>query len=119
VVAVPDELRTRPLFTQLFDGIFRFIAAILVEHSDYPQQSFWQQVADCIIAYQQQHPHLEEKFKKYDLFVDTIAPDALNRMQILDNKKLRNRDNPFDVPTTGEMINPVAKFKTLIHQIDT
>ena len=119
VVAVPDEFRTRPLFTQLFDGIFRFIAAILVEHSDYPQQSFWQQVADCIIAYQQQHPHLAKKFKQYDLFVETIAPDALNRMQILDNKKLRNRDNPFDVPTTGEMVNPVAMFKTLIHHIDT
>jgi siderophore synthetase component len=111
VVAVPDDLRTRPLFTQLFDGIFRFIAAILVEHGDYPQQSFWQLVAECIATYQQHHPHLKEQFEKYDLFVDTINPDALNRMQILDNKKLRNRDNPFDVPSIGDVINPIAGSK--------
>jgi siderophore synthetase component len=111
-VAVPEALKTRPLFTQLFDSIFRFIAAILVEHSDYPEEKFWELVANCILKYQQQHPTLAGKFKQYDLFVPTITPDALNRMQILDNKKLRDRANPFDVPTTGILTNPIAPFNT-------
>jgi siderophore synthetase component len=112
LVTVPEELKTRPIFTQLFDGIFRFISAILVEHSNYPQEEFWQLVATSILEYQHQFPELSGKFKQYDLFAPTITPDALNRMQILDNKKLRNRANPFDVPSTGVMTNPVAKFKT-------
>ncbi|WP_298739713.1 IucA/IucC family siderophore biosynthesis protein [uncultured Chitinophaga sp.] len=108
-VEVPDELRTRPIFTQLFDGIFRFIAAILDEQHDLPEPHFWQLVAAGIREYQQQHPALKEKFAKYDLFAERIAPDALNRMQILNSRKLRDRSNPFDVPTIGVVENPVAR----------
>lgn len=110
-VEVPEALRTRPLFTQLFDGIFRFIAAILAEQHDLPEQDFWQLVAECITTYQQQHQELKEKFRQYDLFAAIIAPDALNKMQILNSRKLRDRANPFDVPTIGEVENPVARFK--------
>ncbi|BAV05328.1 Siderophore synthetase component [Filimonas lacunae] len=109
-VTVPEELKTRPVLTQVFDSIFRFIAAILHEQGDYAEDRFWKAVADCIHEYQQQHPHLHEKFTQYHLFEPLITPDGLNRMQILDNRKLRNRDNPFDVPTTGAMTNPVAVF---------
>jgi len=110
-VEVPEVLRTRPIFTQLFDGIFRFIAAILSEQHDLPEQGFWQLVAECISEYQQGHPELAAKFSQYDLFANIIAPDALNRMQILNSRKLRDRANPFDVPTIGEVENPVAKFR--------
>lgn len=110
-VQVPEELKTRPIFTQVFDSIFRFIAAILDEQGNYPEHLFWKAVADCIHDYQQSHPALQDKFIRYDLFTPEITPDALNRMQILDNKKLRNRTNPFDVPSTGVLINPVAAFR--------
>jgi siderophore synthetase component len=110
-VEVPEALRTRPIFTQLFDGIFRFVAAILSEQHDLQEQDFWQLVAECISEYQREHPELAAKFSQYDLFADSITPDALNRMQILNSRKLRDRSNPFDVPTIGEVKNPVAKFR--------
>jgi len=108
-VAVPEAFRLRPIFTQLFDGIFRFIAAILEEQAGF--NDFWKQVADCILEYQQQFPELSGKFEQYDLFTPVIAPDALNRMQILNSRKLRNRANPFDVPGITAVKNPIAAFK--------
>lgn len=110
-VNVPEELRTRPIFTQVFDGIFRFIAAILAEQHDLPEEQFWKLVAACILEYHQLHPELEEKFRQYDLFTEIITPDALNKMQIRNNRKLRDKARPFDVPTIGTVRNPVAAFK--------
>jgi siderophore synthetase component len=110
-VIVPDEVRTLPLFTQVFDGIFRFIAAILEEHMDYPEKLFWELVAQVVLAYRQRHPQLEQKFQQYDLFVKEISPDALNRLQISNNRQLRNRANPFDVPSVGIVENPIAAFR--------
>lgn len=110
-VQVPDEFRTRPLFTQLFDGIFRFISAILATRHEFPEERFWRLVAESISEYQQRYPALKDKFRRYDLFTDTIAPDALNRMQILNSRKLRDRANPFDVPGIGAVKNPIAAFK--------
>lgn len=108
---VPDEVRTLPLFTQIFDGIFRFIAAILEEHMDYPEKRFWELVAQVVLDYRQRHPHLEQKLQQFDLFVKEISPDALNRLQISNNRQLRNRANPFDVPSIGIVENPIAAFR--------
>ncbi|PWV54336.1 IucA/IucC family siderophore biosynthesis protein [Chitinophaga sp. S165] len=110
-VIVPDEVRTLPLFTQIFDGIFRFIAAILEEHMDYPEKRFWELVAQVVLDYRQRHPQLEQKFRQFDLFVKEISPDALNRLQISNNRQLRNRANPFDVPSIGIVENPIAAFR--------
>ncbi len=110
-VLVPDEVRTLPLFTQIFDGIFRFIAAILEERMDYPEKRFWELVAQVVLAYRQRHPQLEQKFQQFDLFVKEISPDALNRLQIGNNRQLRNRANPFDVPSIGVVENPIAAFR--------
>ncbi|ASZ12318.1 IucA/IucC family siderophore biosynthesis protein [Chitinophaga pendula] len=109
-VDVPVSFRTKPIFTQLFDGIFRFIAAILVEENLLDEQQFWQLVATAIQNYQEQHPALKDKFAQYDFFTTVIAPDALNRMQILNSRKLRDRANPFDVPSIGEIRNPMAAY---------
>ncbi|GAA0558283.1 IucA/IucC family protein [Chitinophaga japonensis] len=111
---VTEEARTRPLFTQVFDGIFRFIAAILEEQEGYPEARFWELVAACIHRYRQEHPQLAEKMERYDLFAPTISTDALNRLQISNNKQLRDRSNPFAVPSVGILQNPVAAYRSRI-----
>ncbi|MBW8683157.1 IucA/IucC family protein [Chitinophaga rhizophila] len=110
-VSVPDEVRTLPLFTQIFDGIFRFVAAILEEHMDYSEKRFWELVAEVVLTYCERHPQLEHKFRQFDLFVKEISPDALNRLQISNNRQLRNRANPFDVPSIGIVDNPIAAYR--------
>ncbi|MBC9794519.1 IucA/IucC family protein [Sinomicrobium weinanense] len=110
-VEVSDGERVRPIFTQLFDSIFRFIAAILHEHAGYPEERFWELIAECIHNYGLAHPQLEEKIRKYDLFVPEISPDALNRLQLRNNRQLRNRATPFNVKYIENVANPVARFE--------
>lgn len=110
-VNVPDDRKTLPLFTQVFDSIFRFIAAILVEHADFPEDEFWKLVAECILDYQSAHPEFSESFQKFDLFVNEFSPDALNKLQLNNNRQLRNRANPFqNLPYIGIVKNPVTPF---------
>lgn len=111
MVPVTDEARTLPLFTQVFDSILRFISAILVEHTGFEETTFWSLVAGCIHDYQQQHPEYEAAYQCFDLFVPQIRPDALNKLQLNNNRQLRNRANPFmDLATVGLLDNPVAAF---------
>ncbi|WP_118976974.1 IucA/IucC family protein [Taibaiella koreensis] len=112
MVPVTDEARTLPLFTQVFDSILRFISAILVEHTGFPETVFWSLVADCIHDYQQSHPEYKTAYERFNLFVPHIRPDALNKLQLNNNRQLRNRANPFmDLATVGILDNPVAPFK--------
>lgn len=111
-VTVPETAKTLPLFTQIFDSIFRFISAILVEHDDFSENEFWKLVANCILNYQQEHPEFKEDYKKYDLFIGEFSPDALNRLQLHNNRQLRNRANPFkDLPYIGNMENPIYRYR--------
>ena len=56
---VLDELKVLSIFTNVFDCFFRFVADILDQQNDYSERDFWQQVADCVISYQQSHPELK------------------------------------------------------------
>lgn len=112
-VTVPEAAKTLPLFTQIFDSIFRFISAILVEHAGFSEKKFWKLVGDCILDYQQEHPEFNDAYVKYDLFVSEFSPDALNRLQLHNNRQLRNRANPFkDLPYIGNMTNPAALYRS-------
>ncbi|WP_118952655.1 IucA/IucC family protein [Taibaiella helva] len=112
IVPVTDEARTLPLFTQVFDSILRFISAILVAHTDFSETAFWSLVAACIRDYQKAHPEYEAAYQRFDLFVPHIRPDALNKLQLSNNRQLRNRANPFmDLATVGLLDNPVAAFR--------
>jgi siderophore synthetase component len=111
-VTVPETAKTLPLFTQIFDSIFRFISAILAEHDDFNENEFWKLVADCILDYQQEHPEFNEDYQKYDLFISKFSPDALNKLQLNNNRQLRNRANPFqDLPYIGNMENPIYPYR--------
>lgn len=111
LTTVEEAAKTLPIFTQLFDSFFRFMSAILVEHTEYSEENFWALVAETIIAYQEAHPNLQAKFDTYDLFAPSFDPDALNRLQLRNNRQLRNLENPFgDLKTVGVLTNPIAKY---------
>lgn len=113
-VNVAEENKTMPIFTQLFDSIFRFIAAILVEHAEFQEDEFWWAVAQCIHDYQTAHPAYASAYEKYDLFSESFRSDALNRMQLNNNKQLRNRSDPYNgLTNVGFLKNPIAKFKNV------
>jgi siderophore synthetase component len=115
-ITVTDEVKVLSIFTDVFDYIFRYIAHILVEHGDYPQEQFWELVADCINTYQQEHPELEDKYKACDLFVPEFIRSCLNRLQIGNNQQMVDLSDPIrSLQFIGTLKNPVAAFKTVFN----
>ncbi len=88
--ALPEDLksvlRTEPpeglsqfVFAGLFVGVFRYLADVLEEHHDYPEERFYQGVREEILDYQSRFPELEERFELFDLLAPTFTKLCLNR----------------------------------------
>ncbi|MCW3464209.1 IucA/IucC family protein [Chitinophaga nivalis] len=111
-VEVPEELKILSLLTDVFDCFFRFLVQVLEEHAAYPAEQFWQLVADCIYAYQADHPQLSEKFERYDLFAPTFILSCLNRLQLRNNKQMVDLADPAgSLQLAGTLQNPITAFK--------
>ncbi len=110
---VADHLKILSIFTQAFDCFFRFLQQVLEEHAGYPEEQFWELVADCVAGYQQQFPQLQEKFDKIDLFAPEITKTCLNRLQIRNNRKMVDHMyDPFKSQQfAGTLKNPLAAFR--------
>lgn len=53
----------------VFDAFFRYLSDVLITTADYSEVSFWNCVYDIITEYQEEHPELQDMFKKYDLLI--------------------------------------------------
>ncbi|WP_435262556.1 GNAT family N-acetyltransferase [Tenacibaculum sp. nBUS_03] len=113
---VPEDVKLLSIFTDIFDGFFRFLTPILEEHSGFSEQSFWKLVADNIQEYQNANPQFSDKFKQYDLFADTFKLSCLNRLQLNNNKQMIDLDDPVVLlQFAGNLTNPIAVFKKENH----
>lgn len=111
---VPDDVKLLSVFTDIFDGFFRFMSHILEEHANYSEEHFWKQVAENIHEYQLNHREFEEKFNKYDLFASEFKLSCLNRLQINNNKQMIDLDDPVALlQFAGKLKNPIAAFKKI------
>lgn len=112
-IAVPEEMKVLSIFIDVFDGFFRYLNQILVEHMGFPEQQFWKLVAQCIYAYQDEHPALAEKFKRYDFFMPEFAHSCLNRLQLVNNQQMISdlMEQADSLQFAGNLINPIAQFK--------
>ena len=108
----PDEVKTLAIFTDVFDGFFRFLAAILHREGVLEQERFWATVAACVADYQAQMPELTDRFRRYDLFVDEFDRSCLNRLQLRDNQQMVDLDaaDPDGaLQFAGTLANPIAR----------
>ncbi|MES1955107.1 IucA/IucC family protein [Salinisphaera hydrothermalis] len=111
-VTVPDEIRTLSIFTDLFDLIFRYIAATLAVERDYSQSRFWARVADCITRYQAAHPEYADKFARDDLFAPDFSRSCLNRLQLANNRQMLDLADPTgNLQFVGRLDNPIAEVR--------
>ena len=101
-----------PLFILLgvFDAFFRYLSDILHSYLGYNEQLFWNTVAATVHTYQQEHPHLAERFEKYDLFVPEFKRFYIN------SSKLRSQGyaerTGFVIPKKGgKLANPLYLVK--------
>ncbi len=111
-VDMPEELKILCIFNDIFDFYFRFLSHILFEHAAFPEENFWELVANCIQQYQMENPQLEKQFKKYDLFAPEFDCCCLNRLQLKNNKQMLDLADPTkSLQFVGKLTNPIAVFK--------
>ncbi|MGW0931188.1 IucA/IucC family protein [Streptomyces sp. NPDC002644] len=108
---VPEDMRLLSIFTDVFDGFLRYLAALLDEAGTLSEDAFWQTVAACVADYQDSVPHLAERFRRHDPFAKTFALSCLNRLQLRNNRQMVDLADPSAaLQLVGELTNPIARF---------
>lgn len=99
-----------PLFILLgvFDAFFRYLSDVLHTCDGFDERLFWKEVADTIAAYQQEHPELQERFVKYDLYVETFKRFYINSLRLLYHG-YEDRTDFAIPPKGGVLVNPLVQ----------
>jgi len=113
-IKMPEDIETLSIFTDVFDGFFRYLSEILFQQCDFSEDDFWKLVANCIHSYQQQqcnNPELVKKFQQRDIFQSEFAHSCLNRLQLNNNQQMVDLSDPGNsLKFSGTLVNPIAKF---------
>ncbi|WP_055548600.1 IucA/IucC family siderophore biosynthesis protein [Streptomyces sp. NBRC 110028] len=110
---VPEDKKLLSVFTDVFDCFLRFLNGILVTDGLVEEDTFWQTVADTVLAYQRSVPHLADKFTQYDMFAEDFALSCLNRLQLRNNREMVDLQDPAGaLQLIGTLKNPIAPFRT-------
>lgn len=108
-VDVPENVKLLAIFIDVFDGFFRYVNQILVEHGVCTEDVFWNAVARCVARYQDAHPEYAPKYAKYDLFAPEFLHSCLNRLQLGNNLQMVNLADPAgNLKMAGNLRNPLA-----------
>ncbi|MFM2415447.1 MAG: hypothetical protein RL385_170 [Pseudomonadota bacterium] len=106
---VPEDVRTLSIFTDVFDGVFRFIAQILEEELGYSHSSFWSAVRSCLLVYVDEHEQWVCQKPLQSLFARTFRHSCLNRLQLRDSGQMVDLLDPAaSLLFAGELDNPIA-----------
>jgi len=106
---IPENIKLLSLFTDVFDGIFRYLAEILSEQAEYAEERFWDQVAMCLREYIRTHPEFGDKMRRHDLFISEFPHSCLNRLQLRNNRQMVDLTDPSGaLQFAGTLKNPVG-----------
>ncbi|SEC88963.1 IucA/IucC family protein [Arthrobacter woluwensis] len=109
---IPEDEKAAAIFTDVFDCIFRFLAAQLAEDGVLGEDAFWRTAAEALHEYQARHPELSDQFAAHDLFVEEFELSCLNRLQLRNNQHMLDLDDPSGgLQKAGMLRNPLAAFR--------
>ncbi|WP_150467556.1 GNAT family N-acetyltransferase [Francisella sp. SYW-9] len=118
---VTDDYLLQFIHTGLFVVHYRYISSILADKLNYPELHFYQKLHECIQRYQTNHPELNSRFKRFDLYKPTFEKLCLNRLRIFEVGYNDYNERP-KVISTGQLDNPLflaKNFKNINHNIFT
>ncbi|MGI5244088.1 IucA/IucC family protein [Dactylosporangium sp. CA-139066] len=108
---VPEPIRLLSIFTDVFDGFFRYLSATLAAAGVLEEEAFWRTVAGCAADYRASVPALAGRFERYDLFAPTFALSCLNRLQLRNNRQMVDLADPSAaLQLVGTLPNPLAPY---------
>ncbi|WP_411375313.1 IucA/IucC family protein [Arthrobacter sp. MPF02] len=109
--SIPEGEKVLAIFTDIFDCIFRFLAALLEEDEMLGQEEFWGTAAAAVKDYQGQHPELADQFTRHNLFAADLELSCLNRLQLRNNQQMLDLADPSGgLQMAGRLANPLARF---------
>ncbi|KNX37189.1 IucA/IucC family protein [Luteipulveratus halotolerans] len=106
---VPQDVRALAIHTDVFDGVFRYIAAILDDDGVLSEHDFWSEVGRCVREHERDHPELGEVAQRYDFFRPTFRHSCLNRLQLRNTLQMVDlADQAESLMFAGDLDNPIA-----------
>jgi len=107
---VPPDVQALAIHTDVFDGVLRYLGAILDEDGVLPEADFWAEVATCVREHADDHPELAEAAARYDLFRPTFRHSCLNRLQLRNTLQMVDlADQAESLIFAGTLDNPIAR----------
>lgn len=114
-ITLPEDMEILSIFTDLFDGIFRYLSPALAEEGLLSESDFWATVAACFVQYREDHKDndaIQQRLKAHDPFMPRFANSCLNRLQLRNNQKMVDLADPASsLQLIGELENPIAGFR--------
>ncbi|TQK68325.1 GNAT family N-acetyltransferase [Nocardioides sp. SLBN-35] len=106
----PDDVKALAIHTDVFDGVLRFVAAILDEDGMLPAEEFWAIARVTIEEHAADHPELTEAAARYDLLRPEFRHSCLNRLQLRNTLQMVDlTDQAESLIFAGTLANPVAR----------
>lgn len=111
-VSVPEDYKILGIFIDIFDGVFRHMGDIVHSSGCCTEDEFWMLAALSVKRYQQAHPALADKFRRYDFFADGFMHSCLNRLQLKNNLQMVDlSDTAGSLTMAEDLPNPMARFR--------
>ncbi|GAA3534480.1 GNAT family N-acetyltransferase [Nocardioides daeguensis] len=105
----PDDVKALAIHTDVFDGVLRFVAAILDEDGVLPAGEFWAIVRATIEEHAADHPELAAAATAYDLLRPEFRHSCLNRLQLRNTLQMVDlTDQAESLIFAGTLVNPAA-----------
>lgn len=106
---VPDDVKALAVHTDVFDGVLRFVAAILDEDGLLGEDEFWAIARETIEEHAADHPELADSVAAYDLLRPRFRHSCLNRLQLRNTLQMVDlTDQAESLIFAGTLANPVA-----------
>ncbi|TQL67848.1 siderophore synthetase component [Nocardioides albertanoniae] len=105
----PDDVKALAVHTDIFDGVLRYVAAILDDDGVLPETEFWAQARACIVDHAADHPELADAAARYDFLRPRFRHSCLNRLQLRNTLQMVDiTDQAESLMFAGTLANPVA-----------
>lgn len=107
---VPPDVQALAIHTDVFDGVLRYVGAILAEDGLLDGDRFWAEVARCIDEHAADHPGLAAAHARHDLRRTRFRHSCLNRLQLRNTLQMVDlADQAESLIFAGTLANPAAR----------
>jgi len=115
----PDDVLALAIHTDVFDGVLRFVGAILAEDGVLDEAEFWGLVRATIEEHAADHPELADAADRYDLLRPEFRHSCLNRLQLRNTLQMVDlTDQAESLIFAGTLANPAAPPRVTVRPVE-